>query len=291
MRIAVTTNGLEAVAKQLKSLSGRQLAEATAKALNDTGFQVRRAMQAELRSQFDRPTSYITSSPRVVPATADNLAVLILPTNGNGPSRGGKVGVDQQKILQAQEWGGQRRDKKSEVVLRRQGWLPAGYQTAIPREPFPGSDDGHGNISGKFMQGLISYLQMYEAGNGFGGNMKSAARDRVHKFGKSRMSGRAQKQAGPHMGRRYFIAGGRETLQIEGGDRMVKRRTGGSRSKHLQPGIWAVINGTTLRPVLLFVRVGTYSPRISMERVAQAADVDNYLPRRMRFRIREAAGV
>ena len=43
------------VLKQLHGLTGPQAARAYAKALNDTGFEVRRAMQDEMRAVFDRP--------------------------------------------------------------------------------------------------------------------------------------------------------------------------------------------------------------------------------------------
>src|SRR5690606_37168676 len=107
-----------------------------------------------------------------VPATPDNLSLRILPTLDarNLPGKGGKVGVDPQHVLQAQEFGGRRADKKSEVALRRAGILPAGYQTVIPDPPYPGSDDGRGNLRGPFVQQLLSYLQAYSE-VGFKANM------------------------------------------------------------------------------------------------------------------------
>ena len=275
MRIAVTTHGLESVRDLMKSLSGKQLAEATAKALNDTGFQARRAMQGEFRRVFDRPTAYILTSPKIVPATPDKLAVVILPTS-LGEGKGGKVGVDQQKILQAQELGGRRADKKSEVVLRRAGILQAGYQTVIPATPFPGSDDGHGNLRGAFLQQLLSYLQLFGE-QGYSANMKAKARSRLQR-GRAAPGPMQPGRVHRGQGRRYFVSYG---------------RLRGNRSSHLAPGIWASMgtHGSDVRPVLMFVRTPTYQPRIAMDRVAQLADVENYLPRRLRFRIREAAGV
>ena len=46
-----------------------------------------------------------------------------------------------------------------------------------------------------------------------------------------------------------------------------------------------------VRPVLMFVKQGTYQPRLDMDKVAQRADAEAYLARRIRFRLREAAGV
>lgn len=267
MEVSIKVENLGAVQEVLKRLSGPQAKEAYAKALNDTGFQVRRHMQAALRDSFDRVTPWVERSPKVFKATADKLSVSIAPTTSstNAPSKGGKAGVDPQDVLQAQEFGGRRRDKRSEAALRRAGILPAGMQTAIPRDPFPGSDDGRGNLRGAFLQQLLSYLQAYSE-VGYKANMTQKRMRGLHKG--------TAKQAG----RRYFVSYG-------------KWRDG--RSRHLAPGIWAAsgTGGADVRPVLMFVRTPTYRPRLSMERIAQAADVQDYLDRRVRFRIREAAGV
>ena len=134
--------------RQIHGLTGAQAAKAYAKALNDTGFEIRRAMQDEMRAVFDRPTDYILRSPRVRMATAVKLSVTIEPTY-----IGGK-GIDPQKILDAQIWGGRRRDKRSEVALKRAGILPAGYQTAIPDEarggPYPAAMTAKATCAGRF---------------------------------------------------------------------------------------------------------------------------------------------
>lgn len=130
IRLGAKVIGQAEALRVLHGLSGRQMAVASAKALNDVGFEVRRAMQDEMRAVFKDPTDYILRSPRVKMATPDRLSVTIEPAY-----MGGK-GVDPQKILNAQAWGGRRRDKRSEVALRRAGILPNGYQTAIPERPF-----------------------------------------------------------------------------------------------------------------------------------------------------------
>ena len=48
--------------------------------------------------------------------------------------------------------------------------------------------------------------------------------------------------------------------------------------------------GVTLKPVLMFVRRGTYEPRIDLDRVVEKADLQSYLDRRIRYRIRKVAG-
>ncbi len=259
MKIGLNMVGLEKVRKELDQLSGPQFRIAAAKAINDTAFKVRKAMQDEMVSVFQDPTPHILRSIQFKSATAEKLEVNVQPTY-----YGGK-GIDPQQILRAQEAGGTRRDKKSEVLLRRAGILPAGYQTALPRVPFPGSDDGRGNMRGPFLVQLISYFQAFGE-QGFKANMSDKRKASLIK-GTSKVSGR-----------RYFVAYG-------------KLRSG--KTGHLAPGIWAVVGktGADVRPVLMFVRTPTYTPRLSMERVAQKADAANYLAKRLRFRIREAAGV
>lgn len=265
----------EAVVEQLRKLSGPQARAAYAKALNDAGYQVRRTMQRELGSSFDRVTPFISRAPKVFQATAEKLTVAVAPTlhTDRAYQRGGKVGVDPQQVLQAQEFGGRRRDKRSEVALRRAGILPSGFQTAIPRDPYPGSDDGRGNLRGAFVAQLISYLQA-SSEQGYRANMTKRRRDKLrNQQGIGNIATRKVNKT--TLGVRYFVSLGR------------------LRGHHLPPGVWAS-SGThdvTVKPVLMFVRAGTYTPRISMERVAAQADLQNYLDRRVRFRIREAAGV
>ena len=284
MKLELKIENLEKVSADLAKLSGPQARVAYANAINDTGFMVRRAMQAEL-GKFDRVTPFIRKSPKLVAATPAKLSARILPTldSRNLPTTGGKVGVDPQDVLQAQEFGGRRRDKKSEVVLRRSGWLPAGYQTALPKEPFPGSDDGNGNLKGSFIRSVLSYLQTFQE-LGYHQNMKKGARERLERGGTKRQLA----EHGPRMGRKYFIAGGRAAVTWDN----KKYRAGAGSTKHLQPGIWASLGSGSsrqLRPVLIFVRTPSYQPRISMDRIARDSGAQDYLDKRIRFRIRNLA--
>ena len=276
MTVNATIRNQEAVAEMLKKLSGPQAEAAYAKAVNDAAFQVRREMQAALRNSFDRVTPWIERSPKVFAATPDKLSAYIAPTldTRNAPSKGGKVGVDPQHVLQAQEFGGRRADKKSEVVLRRAGILPPGYQTAIPTDPYPGSDDGRGNVRGAFLVQLLSYLQAFGE-QGYKANMTGKRKKGIDK-------GTAKA-----WGRRYFVAYGR----LRGGNRMTRKGDFDQRVTNLAPGIWATDGKYEVAPVLMFVRAPTYRPRISMDAIAAKVDVQAYLDKRVRFRIREAAGV
>ncbi len=273
LQLTIRTENLDKVREALARLSGPQARQAYANAINDTAFKVRGEMQKELRSRFDRVTPFIGNAPKVFKATPDKLTASIAPTldSRNMPSTGGKVGVDPQQVLQAQEFGGRRRDKKSEVALRRAGILLPGWQTAIPRDPYPGSDDGRGNLRGAFITQLLSYLQAFGE-QGYKSNMgDKRKRNMRNQQGIGNISTR--KVYKTTLGVRYFVSYGR------------------SRGHHLAPGIWAA-SGThdaQLRPVLMFVRPGTYRPLISMERIAQAADLQGYLDRSVRARVRNLA--
>lgn len=268
VQVSLSVTGLDRVQKDLAALSGMPAKQAYAKALNDAGFEVRRRMQRYLDERFDRVTPWVQRSPKVFQATPDKLSVAVAPTITTDHSvfmRGGKVGVDPQDVLQAQEHGGRRRDKRSEVALRRAGILPSGYQTAIPATPYPGSDDGRGNLRGAFLQQLLSYLQAFSE-QGYRANMTDRRKRSVHK-GTARQAGR-----------RYFVSYGR----LRGGP-----------GQHLAAGIWAAsgTGGVDVRPVLMFVRAPTYRPRLQLQRMTSEADLQAYLDRRVRYRLREAAGV
>lgn len=273
--------GIDRVQKQLAALSDRQIREASAKALNDTAFQLRRDMQAHMRSTFDRVTPFIERSPRVFMATADKLEASVMPTyRSDVGTTGGKQGVDPQHVLQAQEYGGRRADKKSEVRLRKAGILPNGYQTAIPSTPFPNSDDGRGNLRGPFVRQLLSYLQTFN-NQGDRANMGKRAMQRIHERG-----GKANKFIGPVRGWRYIVTYG----GLRGGARATKKGDFDQRMANLPAGIWAVqgTGGVDVRPVLMFVKQGNYKPLLQLDRLRNDAARVEYLGRRFRYHIRTA---
>ena len=257
--LTIRLDNLGPVREVLDRLTSAQAKEAYAAALNDTGFQARREMQKEFGRVFDRVTPYILKSSFVEKATPERMRVRIAPEN----QRMG-TGVDPQKILQAQEFGGARADKRSEIALRRAGILPGGFQTTIPATPFPGSDDGRGNLRGPFLGQLISYFRASPE-QGYSANMTDRRRRNINR-GTARTAGR-----------RYFIAYGRLRSGV---------------TEHLSPGIWAAqgTGGVDVRPVLMFARAPTYTSRLSMERITEQADLQNYLDKRLRFRIRKVAG-
>jgi hypothetical protein len=61
----------KAQTKELAKIEKAEAKAAYAKAINDTAFEVRRKMQAEMAAVFDRPTPYILRSVTFKGATAD----------------------------------------------------------------------------------------------------------------------------------------------------------------------------------------------------------------------------
>lgn len=269
IRITGKVEGAEKLQRALAAISGPELNKAISEAINMGAGRAKNAMRAEIRSVFDRPTPYIVNAVDThKKATPESLEAWVAPTY-----MGGK-GVEPQKILKAQEMGGRRSDKRSEVALRRAGILPSGYQTAIPKTPYPGSDDGRGNLRGPFLVQLISYLQAFGE-QGYKANMSRVGYQRVHRGTK--------KQAG----RRYFVSYG----AMRGGARMTAKNEPDGRSQHFAAGIWAAAGtgGVDVRPVLMFVRTPKYTPRISLEQIRKSSGVDELVPKWIRGRIYEAA--
>lgn len=283
MKFKVEMEGTDKVHQLLRRATGQQARVAMANAVNDTAFHIRRAMQNEIRSVFDRPTSYITRSPFVQQATVVKPMAVILPTHRreSATGGGGKSGVDPQQVLRAQSKGGRRADKRSEIALRRAGLLPQGFQTAIPTDPYPGSDDGHGNLRGAFVSQLLSYFQTYGGDKqGFRSNMSQGRRERI--ADRTTFSSIATRQTYQSTrGVEFFVSFGR------------LRAGNAGRYSHLPPGIWARsgMHGMNLRRVIVFTRRGNYRPLLSMDGIARKSNAAEYLQRRLRYRIREAMGV
>ena len=76
-------------------------------------------------------------------------------------------------------------------------------------------------------------------------------------------------------GRRYFVSLGRYR----------------DATRHLAPGIWAASGpgGVDVRPVLMFVKTPNYKPRLSMQAVIDRSNLQDYLDRRVRYRVRNLA--
>lgn len=220
---------------------GKQARYAAMKALNETAKEVQQGVKTEIGRVFDRPTPYIVSSIRITSwANRDKLEAVIEPKY-----MGGK-GVEPTKVLKAEIFGGPRRLKKSEVALQRAGILPAGYVT-VPGAAAP--LDAFGNVKGSFIVQLLSYFAAFSE-QGYRANMTAKRKGQLAKRG---VTAGGFRTIG---GVEYFVSRG-------------KLRSGPT--QHLHPGIWSRsgIHGSTVKPILMFVRQANYKPRLDVHRLSE----------------------
>ncbi len=249
MQITVTTDFAKAH-QLLAKLSTAQVSKAAAKALTDAAFEARKVVQQEMDRSFDRVTPYIRRSITVKPATPDSLVAIVEPRY-----QGGK-GVDPANVLRATIYGGPRKQKASERAFQRAGILPAGY-SIVPGEAVP--LDRFGNIKGSFIVQLIAYFGAFGE-QGYRANTTAKRKAKIANVGRS---AGGYKTIG---GVEYFIATG-------------KLRSG--RSSHLHAGIWSRtgIHGSTVKPIMMFVRTPNYSKRLDFYGRPVKAALDKFNPR------------
>lgn len=212
---------------------GKQARYAASVAMNTTTKDAQAVIKAALPRVFDRPTPYIINAIRITTYAKPGALTTVLE-----PAYMGGKGVDPQKILAAEIFGGQRRLKRSEVALQRAGILPPGYVT-VPGDAAP--LDEYGNIKGSFIVQLLSYFAAFSE-QGYRANMTDKRKAKLAKRGVT-ASG-------------YRIIGGVEYFVAYGNLR-------GGRGGHLHPGIWSRsgIHGATIKPILMFVPRASYKPR------------------------------
>lgn len=217
-----------------------------AKQLTGAGFTARKALQAKMASTFQGGVSnYLRNSVWVAKATPERLEATISVRDLGGKSAGPL------NAIRTQTMGGSRSLKASERRLQQAGILPQGYYLA----PGQGAQlDALGNISGRWMNFILSYLQAYnQAGSEL--NMKGKTRAKY-----------AQKKGGKIQGFEYFAVQG-------------KLRDG--RGKHMAPGIYhrTGTHGSNVTPVLMFVRKPHYKPLLPWHATAHAAVRSYFAPR------------
>jgi hypothetical protein len=260
---------------KLREMGRSVLPSVLSKALNDTAFVMRKSVQAEMHSVFDKPTDYTIRTVKVHPSTPEKLMATVAPTYPGGK------GIDPQLYLKAEVFGGGRKNKRSENMLTRAGVLPAGMQTSLPKDPYPGSHDGKGNFKGAFIRSLLSYLQAFST-PGFTANMSEKRKSKLADV--TRYSSIQTKKTYKMIrGVEYFVSHG----QLAGGKGVHDAK---NRARHLHPGIYARsgTHGVNIRPVVIFTRKGVYLPRLDFDSVAERANVREVFQRKARAAIYRA---
>lgn len=238
-----------------KEIAEDQIPFALAHTLTLTGQDVKLAVTEELRFKLDRPTRWTLNAVFLRRATKARLeAVVWLKDTGDTAARA---------YLQTQIEGGHRLGKRFEKALQRVGLMPNGFVAV------PGSGaqlDAHGNVPGKFIVQLLSYLSAFSE-QGYSANMTDKRKKRLADVVRSE-SGNLRIN-----GVQYFVSRGKGEWQ---GARSWKQ----GKHQHLPAGIWAKTgtHGSDVKPVFLFVPAARYRSRVDFVGVAERTVNERLMP-------------
>lgn len=225
MQINITLNTAQVQAALQKAAS--QVPFALSEAINRSAELARDDVQARMRQVFDRPTPWVLNSVRVAYARKTDLKAGIAYKN-DWHSDGRSNTMVAPHVL-----GGHREFKAMEVRLMRAGLIPMGWN-AVPGAA--AKLDAFGNMSKGQITQMLNVLGTYtEAGY----NKANAAT--VKRLGK----GNVKKNI---YGFVYWV-----------------NKVGSLKGKHLQPGVYQRVKtafGTSLKPVLIFVKQANYKQRL-----------------------------
>jgi len=233
-------------------------------AVNDSAFDVRSGVHAEMAKRLDRPTAFALRSMSVRKATLSRPEAEIFLDNwsskGNSPERA-FAHLFTDHASQHRRW------KKYEAALLKARVLPAGMAAVPPRaESWAVRLDAHGNVPGSTIVMLLSYFRAFGE-QGYRANATDRSRARRAKV--SRKSGYAEIN-----GVVYFV---------------VRRED--RRHVNLAPGIWAKkgIHGVQVAPVLLFVRKPRYAALLDLESIARR-EIDRGFERHLSYHLSRRLG-
>ena len=208
----------------------KQIAYATMVALNKTAEQAKSEMLTEVDRVFDRPTPWTRNSLRIIYAKKNSLfAQVAFKDRASTESS--------RSVLQPNVYGGKRHYKTMEARLLGLGLLPAGWN-AVPGAA--AQLDAFGNMA----QGQINQILNVMAAVVAGGGSKTIDR----------------------------LAKGNKKKGVYGFEYMVVVPGANTPSKHLTPGVYQRVAtgfGTSLKPVLIFVKQANYKTRFDFFAIGQ----------------------
>jgi hypothetical protein len=247
MKINVTHNIPEVAAALRKAAD--QVPFALSVSLNAVAEKARMNVRSEMSSVFDRPTPWVLNSLRVKRATKQlpEAELAFKDKNSAESSR---------SMIEPHVFAGSRRSKPMEGRLRAMGMLPQGY-IAVPGEA--AQMDGYGNMSKGQINQLLNVLGTYQE-DGYN-KANSATRSRLAKGNVKRNT----------YGFAYFVSyagAGRAELTIKNGEAVMTK----GRKSHLAPGVYKRFStgfGSSLKPILMFVKQANYKKRLDLFGVVQ----------------------
>lgn len=240
LQISVVSNTAAVIQSMQKAAS--QVPFATSVAINNTAEKARVAVVSEMRSVFNQPTPWVLNSLRVKRSTKSNLNAELAFKDKNSAE-------SSKSMIAPHVYGGQRAYKAMEARLFSIGLLPAGYN-AVPGAA--ASLDGNGNMSRGQVSQLLNVLGTYtEAGYN---KANAATRSRLAK-------GNVKKNV---YGFAYF----------------VNPINGNGRNPKLKAGVYQRVTtgfGSSLKPILIFVKRAAYKQRLDFFGIAKAT-IDKEFP-------------
>jgi hypothetical protein len=234
-----------------------QVPYATMVALNKTAAIAQEDVRKEMRRVFDRPTPWVLNSLRIKYAKKTSLEARVAFKDNDFYAIGANTMIDPHLV------GGKRQFKAMEVRLRQLGALPDGWNAV----PGGAADlDGYGNMSRGQISQLLNVLGAYQEAGYNKANHKT--KDRLAKGTKR------------SYGFEYCISYGtygRKNYGTKPGGRLGYFQ---SSFNHLPAGVWKRVKtgfGSSLKPVLIFVKGSKYKARLAFSAIVQAA-VDKNFP-------------
>lgn len=231
MKINVSHNFPEVQAALAKAAS--QVPYALAVALNNTTKKAQSAVQAEMPRVFDRPTPWVLNSLRIKYATKTKLEAELAYKDKNSVE-------NSRSMIEPHVFTGKRHFKAMEARLLSMGLMPAGYN-AVPGAA--AKLDAYGNMSPGQISQLLNVLGTYTEAGYNKANAKTVGR----------------------------LAKGNAKKNIYGFVYWVNK-VGSTKARHLQPGVYQRVKtgfGSSLKPVLIFVKRANYKQRLDFFGIAQ----------------------
>jgi hypothetical protein len=210
------------------------LPRVTAKTLTALVMDARKGVRSAMQDGFDRPTPFTLSRVGFKPATPQVLRAMVGVPDSNAAS-----GKATSEYLRPGAYGSRARyQKKSEYLLARMGYLPAGW-VMLPGSFLRGKTDGYGNVPGSYYKQIIRDLQIK--------NTKGPP--------KPRFAAAQRRAARMGVNSEFFAVGqGRNTLNKGGG--------------WLPPGVYRRTGqgGRVLQQYFRFMPRAAYDQQIDIER-------------------------
>lgn len=228
----VKINTQELFAAMDKALD--QIPYATMLALNKTAEQIRGELRTEMDRVFDRPTPWVLNSLRIKYATKSRLMAEIAYKDKNSAESA-------RSMLEPHVMAGPRHYKTMEVRLNRVGILPSGWNAV----PGAGANlDSYGNMSQGQITQLLNVLGTYTEAGYNKANSKTVDR----------------------------LAKGNKKKGVYGFTYWINPPGNSGPGKHLTPGVYQRVYtgfGTSLKPILVFVKRATYKTRLDFYGIGQ----------------------